>query len=144
MHQAHEVKGVPGTQLHESFRITPNDQEAWKNHPDLAENYQKTGVAFATLRAGPVGALLVGSPNRKTDIASNGVGYVIDLEGRDEDRVIGLMLAYDRLFPDDRVYLLSGYTSNSYTRGMGAFAGLSLFPFPKTPGSGNPFFIKRP
>jgi hypothetical protein len=143
VHQAHEVKGVPGTQLHESFRITPDDQEAWRNHPDFAENYRKTGVAFATLGAGPVGALLVGSPNRPTDIASDGLAYRLDLGGRDENQVIGLMLAYDRLFPDDRIYLLSGYTSNSYTRGMGEFAGLSLFPYPNTLGSGNPFSIIR-
>jgi uncharacterized protein RhaS with RHS repeats len=142
-HQAHEVKGVPGTQLHESFRIVPDDQEAWKNHPAFSKNYQETGVAFATLGAGPVGTRLVGQPNRPTDIASNGLSYTLSLGGRDENQVIGLMLAYDQLFPDNSLYGISGYTSNSYTRGMAVFSGITPFPYSNTPGSGKPFIIPR-
>jgi uncharacterized protein RhaS with RHS repeats len=115
----HEVLG--SGKSHASVRITPNDQDAWKDDPRFEGEPGKKSI---TLSAAPhtcqgSGVCLVSDPNRSSDIAQQDGSVLVDIGGRDENEVIRMLLQADADFTDDLGYEPYGstwgrYNSNSF------------------------------
>ena len=119
---------VAETGNHTKITIIPNNQERYANderftkHPRLAD-----GRLYATIGAGPEGGLLVGRPNRDTDLTQdrNTTDQLLTLPpGKSEDEIIEELFAKGDAYDDDLDYALwpsswaDGRNSNSYALGL--------------------------
>ena len=118
---------------HLSIKITPENQENYKNDKRFKNNIDAAGNHYVTLGANRAkGRLLVSNINRKTDINNPKVETIpLDLKGQDEDAVIADLLEADSNYQDDAEYNLfpqedepSGHNSNSYISGLLKAVGL--------------------
>jgi len=130
--QDHEVLG--SGDFHVSIRITPENQAAYANDKNFTRKDEK-GKRYATIGAGPtllIWGNLKGDINRTKDVdLSIKVENVkVDIGKRNEDQVIGQLVAADKHYKDDLTYDLhptkngSGYNSNSYASGLLNAVGL--------------------
>lgn len=112
---------------HLSIKITPENQENYKDNERFKDNIDAAGNHYATLGAGPMDGKLVSNLNRDTDIDRPKVETItLDLKGRDEDAVITDLFEAYLNYQDDAGYALfpkkedegSGHNSNSYVSGL--------------------------
>ena len=117
---------------HASIKITPENQEKYKNEPEFEDQVDEEGNHYATIGASPQWGKLRSGVNRERDIEIEKVEViVIDLEGRDEDEVIDALLAADKNYGDDVEYWFfpkegdTKYNSNSYISGLLKLLGIN-------------------
>jgi hypothetical protein len=127
------VKGhyIGAVKMHLSIRITPKDQNKWRNDPlwgTAFDNVDDRGNYFATIGAGSnldtCSGLLLSNLNRPRDVKQPARHLSLLLyPAAIEDQLIDTLLNKDVNYPDDLTYtcwteLLAGYNSNSYAVGL--------------------------
>jgi hypothetical protein len=137
-----DVAGIPHGMHHASIRITPDDQDRWKEDPRFA-GVDENGNHYATLGAGPEDwNRLVSDTNRPKDVVPHAPGELVGLGGLDENAAIQRLFVLDRAYCDCISYAWFGVTShnsNSYVTGLLRSAGLTVSkPDQRLPGWGNP------
>lgn len=143
--QLHEVFGSGN--CHASIRITPEDQDRWKNDPRWGEYFSQqdaNGKWYLTIGAGPellAPFTLISNLNRYYDkqphtITSSVTRNLQMSSGENSD--IETLLTSDRAYADDLNYDYvpsaegSGYNSNSYISGLLSAAGFLSLPSKET------------
>jgi len=115
---------------HSSIRITPIDQERYKNDPRFKTD--GNGNKYLTIGAGLGGAMkLVSNRNRPTDMAEQDGAMDIGASDKDcENKQIDKLLELDNNYQDNLYYEASpqavnnSYNCNSYTHGLLNAAGI--------------------
>jgi hypothetical protein len=132
---------VAGGVTHMKIVFIPQNQDRYKNDSNF-QNRLPDGRRYSTLGAGPEDGLLVGRPNRPTDLSmdNNFVRTLTLPKNMTEDQAITRMFAADAAYSDDLDYDLypnglfgtgaDGFNSNSYARGILNRAGIRGLPKP--------------